>query len=137
MSIQANINQLLTMVAVGAKVMPGSEEKFELKKIKKQMENYKKQASLYDEAPYESLSEGEIKAGEELAEKVILASERRFEVDPTAENYDKYMQNIKGTESMKAYGRAELDRRAKEQLERERLAKSREEIKTKLLDWRN
>lgn len=136
MSIQANINQLLTMVAVGAKFMPGSEEKFELRKINKQMEGYKKQASFY-EAPYESLSEGEIKAGEKLATDVTAASERRFELDPTSENYDKYMQNIKGTEVMKAQGRAELERRAKEQVERERLAKSREDIRNKLLDWRN
>ena len=136
MSIQANINQLLTMVAVGTKVMPGSAEKLELRKINKQMEGYKKQSSFY-EAPYESLSEGEIAAGEKLSEDITTASERRFEVDPTAENYAKYMQNIRETESMKAFGRAELERRAKEQLERERLAKSRKEIRSKLLNWRD
>lgn len=136
MSIQANINQLLTMVAVGAKVMPGSEEKLELRKINKQMEDYKKQASFYN-APYESRSEGEIAASEKLAENIVTASERRFEVDPTAENYNKYMQNIKESESMKSYGRAEIERRAKEQLERERLSKSREEIRAKLLAWRD
>ena len=136
MSIQANINQLLTMVAVGAKVIPGSKEKFELRKINKQMEDYKKRASFYN-TPYESRSAGEIAAGEKLAENIVTASERRFEVDPTAENYNKYMQNIRETDAMKSYGRAELERRAKEQLERKRLSKSREEIRAKLLAWRD
>jgi hypothetical protein len=144
-NIQANLNQLLTMVAVGAKLAPGAETRAEIYGAKKSLASQKERASLIDKkAEKTPLTEAEIDIREELANEIVGASRKLFHAQPNEESYERYKNNLeeaglmetsleKEREQLPSYQarkRAEMERELKEEMRREEIRKS-------LLDWRN
>ena len=132
MSFQGSINNLLNTAAIFHRMSPEYEKKQELHSIKKQMSGYKAQAELAD-ANKETRTDAQIEAENKLANKIVAASERRLELDPSIENYRAHMQNVAAGESYEKSGKKVLEqRRAEEEArvnlitEQERIAKSRE-----------
>lgn len=128
--IQQNINQLLGMAAVVAKMDPGSEQRAELHKVNKALAGYKQQTEFWDKKTTETDEESPIK--DKLVEDIVQASKEKFELQPSAENFAKYTQNINAAGEFKAirtkYDKAMAERAAKEDIRKQELAKVRESL---------
>ena len=118
------------MSAILAKMDPGSEQRAELRKVDQKLAGYKKQAEFWDKKTTETDAEAPIK--DVLAEDVVQASKERFELQPTAENFERYTQNINEASKFKAarvtYEKAMAERAAKEEIRKQELAKVREAL---------
>lgn len=141
MSIQANINQLLGMAAVYGRFSPGYEKRQEISAAKKAV----KSAEKLTEASSKGISAADfesnfkpITAGahvwKEAKEGEMSARKRLYEANPSKKNLQKYRQSrvialgepedliVAQTE------RAKAEREARQQVEQERLRKTREAL---------
>lgn len=106
-AIQNAINQTLGTAAIAGRLSPGLEKQQELRDIKKAMAGYKKQANTLDsEAAGKPLSDEILNLDESLGRNIVEKSQRRFELDPSKENYDKLQNNIN------AYNKVKEDRKS-------------------------
>ena len=108
MQIQGSINSLLTLAGTAAALSPELEKQAELRKVKKQqeIEELKKEISLESV----SATSGKPEAKEHFAEflkskeHVTDLARQQFELNPTEETYQNYMQNQKkATQMSKLY----------------------------------
>jgi hypothetical protein len=144
MSIQANINQLLTMAAIGAKFIPGSEEKFAARKAEKGIRILEKEEKVLGEKT--DMSDVDVARSHEILGEKTALRKKAYEAAPTGKRYEEYRKARGFSETTVtpeyepeeiAFIKAQKQREAKEQIEHDRLAQSREDIRNKLLDWRN
>lgn len=165
-NIQANLNQLLTMAAVGAKLAPGSEKRAEIYQTKKQIKDLTAQERLIAESGTKMVGEAfsepdSEKKFDEGSERLLEATNYRgeitalhkklFELQPSTANYEAYRKNL-GWE--RAFEPMDLDEdeeeetpkapsikerlREKADAERELAEETRrEEIRKSLLSWRD
>ena len=141
MEIQGSINQLLQSAAILGRLAPGYEKRAELRQLNQKYKTYEKQIDLYNlQKDSNQLTPAQLEAGKQLNQKLASLSERRFELDPTIDNLNKYMGTLQSTENIETANKKELLRRKAEESakaslkeEQQRLANSRSAIRKEIL----
>lgn len=108
MQIQGSINSLLTLAGTAAALSPELEKQAELRKVKKQqeIEELKKEISLESVSATSGKPESKEHFAEFLKSKERLTdlAQQQYELNPTEETYQNYMQNQKrATQMSKLY----------------------------------
>lgn len=127
MMLQASLNQLLSMAAIGQRIAPDFDSKQKLRESNRRLKGYKQQAEYWSQ--YQGpRTQAEAQAEDELVQRVVEESGRRFELDPTAENFASYRQNLIAGEEFLQTGRqqqAAIEARQAQAAEQQRIQASR------------
>lgn len=149
MNIQANINQLLSIAAVAARLDPTLESRTEAATAKRQLAKAEKKLNIVDiKAEKGPLTSAEKKHQKKLGEEVVGAAEQIFTAKPTLANYEAFSKHLEKQqelkeetaqiEAQKRRASIQQELRDRAQAEREYAENTRrEEIRKSLLNWRD
>lgn len=153
MNIQANINQLLSIAAIAAKLDPQQALRAELYSTKQSLaKNQKKADVIAQSGKQRPLTEAEKELQKELAENVAKSSEKIFELNPNLNTYEQYIK--KRTQADEFSAAFQKGQQEKESAQRKSLIKQqlrekadaqrefaeqtrRDELRASLLNWRD
>lgn len=96
--IQGSINQLLTMAAVGAKLTPGSEEKFEAYQAEKGIKRLEQEAKVLSEKT--DMSDTDVARSQEILGEKTELRKKAYEAFPTGKRYEEYRKSRSFSEPM-------------------------------------
>lgn len=149
MNIQANINQLLSIAAVAARLDPTVEARTEASTAQRQLAKAEKKLNIVDvNAEKSPLSSEEKMHKAKLSEEVVGAAEQIFTAKPTLKNYKAFLKRLEKQqgleeetaqiEAQKRRASIQQELRDRAQAEREFAENTRrEEIRKSLLNWRD
>lgn len=149
MNIQANINQLLSIAAVAARLDPTLEARTEAGTAQRQLAKAEKKLNVIDiKAKGSPLTSDEKKHQIKVNEEVVGAAEKIFKIKPTLANYETFSKQLGKQQKLKEETaqnelqkrKASLKQELRDRAEAEReFAEQtrREEIRNALLNWRS
>ena len=153
MNIQANINQLLSIAAIAAKMDPKQASRAELYSTKQELAKSQKKADLIEKsATQRPLTEAEKELKRKLGEKVATSSEKIFELNPNLKTYEQYISSR--TQADEFSSALKKEQKEKESIQRKSSIKQhlreradaerefaeqtrRDELRASLLNWRD
>ena len=153
MNIQANINQLLSIAAIAAKLDPKQASRAQLYSTKQELAKSQKESDLIEESEKQRpLTEAEKELKRKLGEKVATSSEKIFELNPNLKTYEQYIasrtqadefssalqKEHQGKESIQRKSSIKQQLRERADAEREFAEQTRrDELRATLLNWRD
>lgn len=112
--IQQGINQLIGTATIATKLAPGFETRQELQKIEKQETLLNKQKEIASSAVQDVKDKDLQKNLTDISERQMKLADRKFQLDPTEENFQTFVK------SQKSYGQLRAEQKATEQLQQKR-----------------
>lgn len=100
--IQNAVNQMLGTAAMAARLAPGYEERYELRKLGKQEQAIAKQEEVATISGKEALNTGVQEKMLALKQTAADVAERKFQLQPTAENFEAMVKKASGVGSMRS-----------------------------------